>query len=411
MISGFWFIGDKADFYTSRSGRIGSSDTPALFVNPEKPSESLAGFGRTALTVYQEKRGEIEREPAGLHAEIGHFDENKTLELAIRPIIGYEKALLFRIQKERFEADCAIARINKKPLPSARGYQLNSCPFLHSVEYFDDDVVVHPDCIYVGNESLKGKKDRWFKNNGIKIDLSKPFIIEAKSAMKYAAKRPEGSNVKGYDFSLSGWQGIPLKHHVQTQFQGMIFRIDTVILALLYDTSSFSMWKTGPDKKIRGAIADRVGRMVRHIKDGTMPRELAMNTDDVMAMIPDIQRDYIMLSGEKLEMAKEAAITAMEAKEQKERWTAKEKDAKDALAVILDEFEEIRDGSEKIAVWQFRKGSEGFQKPDMKSKVSFLNQLKKNDPITYNYLKKKGYIKVSDPTRYVSVKYRAGEDE
>ncbi len=159
MRSDFWYINDKLDFHASRSGRIGSSDTPALISDPENPVESLAGYGRTSLTVYQEKRGEIEREPAGLPAEIGHYDENKTLELMIRPILGYETALRFRLKKEQFEADTEIARIEKKPLPSARDYQLPGCPFLHSTEFYNDEVIAHPDCLYVGNPELSGKTD------------------------------------------------------------------------------------------------------------------------------------------------------------------------------------------------------------------------------------------------------------
>ena len=261
MIDRWWFIGDKSDFHTSRSGKIGASDVPALYSNPESPAESLAGYGRTAVTVFQEKTGLIESEPAGRPAEKGHHDENKSLEWAIREIAGYEYALRFRIQKERYESAVELSELEGKKPPSARDYQIDG-PFLHSVEYYTDGMIVHPDCLYVGNAELKGK-DRWCSVMGIKIDLSKPFLIEAKSARMMAAKRRSGTFVKGYDFNLSTWQGIPLKHYFQVQFQMSVFRVNTCLLALIYDTSDFNIWSITADRKRQGKIIDRVG-LIRH---------------------------------------------------------------------------------------------------------------------------------------------------
>lgn len=408
MISLFWFIGDKADFKTSRSGRIGASDVPAIFQNPEHPTESLAGFGQTALTVYQQKTGEVERESAGLPAEIGHHDENKTLELMIRPILGYETALRFRILKERYEADSELAAIEKKPIPSARNYQLKDCPFLHSTEYYDDKIVVHPDCLYIGNKSLN-KKERFIKIAGIRIDLSKPFLIEAKSAKKFAARRPEGSFSKGYDFNLTGWQGIPLKHHLQTQFQGMIFQVDTVILALLHDTSDFNIWKTGPDKKVRGSIADRVGYLAKCIETGTVPKKLAMNADDVKIMIPNVEHDYITLSGEKLGFAEEIARKWREAIDQEKKWKAIKTECQDAAAVVNGDFEEVRGPNGALFKWEFRKGSEGFKKKDPKDKLSAVAQMKRDDQKEYRRLVDKGWIYTGKPSRHMANKWKGDE--
>ena len=58
------------DFYKSRGSRIGASDVPALIPHPDRPSESLAGYGQTAVTLYEEKVGLRKREPAGFAAEM-----------------------------------------------------------------------------------------------------------------------------------------------------------------------------------------------------------------------------------------------------------------------------------------------------------------------------------------------------
>lgn len=63
----YWYI--ENNFLSSREGRIGASDISALLVNPDKPSESLAGYGQTAVTLWQQKTGRADREPAKLRNE------------------------------------------------------------------------------------------------------------------------------------------------------------------------------------------------------------------------------------------------------------------------------------------------------------------------------------------------------
>jgi hypothetical protein len=412
MIKNYWFIGDHADFYTSRSERIGASDVPALIPSPENPVESLAGYGRTALTVYQEKTGEIDRSfESNFNTEMGHHNENKSLEWFIRFFFDYKEAVKFRIAKERYEADVELAQLNGTPIPSAREYQTGG-PFLHSVQHYTDGMIVHPDMLFIGIPELKGKKERFRTYNGIKVDLSMPFVVEGKSAKKYAAKRPEGSLIKGYDLSLTTWHGIPLKHYVQVQFQELVFSVKVGYLALIHDTSDFQVWRIDADKRTQGQIMDIVGKMVQHIKNKTFPRELAMNANDVKIMIPEIQRDFINVQPEteKGKKALEIQEAYNKAKEQEEIWKARKQDASDAAAVMLGEFEELRVGNEKVLNWTFKKGSETFKKIDPKSKDGMIKQLKKNDQTTYNYMKKKGYIYWTKDTRYVAVSKRRDEE-
>lgn len=413
MISKFWFIGDHADFYTSRSGKMGASDVPACITNPENPTESLAGYDRTALTVYQEKSGEVERSfDSNFNTEMGHHNENKSIEWLVRFVWSHEEGLRLRILKERYEADVEIARIENKPIPSARDYQTGG-PFLHSVQYYVDGMIAHPDLLFIGVPELKGKKERFVTYNGVRFDLSKPFLVEGKSAKKYAAKRPHGSMVKGYDFDLMTWQGIPLKHYMQIQFQEALFQIPVCYLALIHDTSDFQIWKIDADKKTQGNIMDIVGKMVKHIELKTMPRELAMNGADVQIMYPDVSDDFIDISGwseDRQKLIMKALKQNIESNQQQKNWKAKEVDSKDTLSVLMKEHGEIRKGSEKLAVWEFRKGSFSLQKIDKKSKVSFLNQMKKNDPVTYKYLERKGYIGEGKGSRHVAIKWK-GEDE
>lgn len=394
-----WFI--KGDFKQARSGRIGASDIPALFPDPERPTQSLAGYGRTAVTVYQEKIGELEREPAGFPAEMGHYLENKTLEIFIRNIEGFERGQKFRFLKESFES---------KKNAKAENYQL--VPWFHSVQYFNDGIIVHPDMVYKPEEqyvpNMKNKpdyvtvmKDGIVKVNGIAIDLSEPFIVEAKSARGYATKRPPGSYVHGYDFSLQSGHGIPLKHYFQIQFQLALLQVKTAYLALTYDTSNYAFWKIPADRKTQGRIMDVVGKMVKHIKDRTMPKELAICNADVHEMYPVIEQDYCMVIGKEADKIREICEKRNNAKRQQDNWKGIEQDCKDAVAVYLKNYKEIRDSSGVLIAWKKGRSADGLSMP--------VADIRKNMPKHYNYLIKHGLIREGKDYRYVDFRWKGEE--
>lgn len=395
----FWFIGDKGSFDETRKGRIGASDIPAILPNPEKPTESLAGYGRTAVSTYLEKRGERKRDMPGLPAEIGHYLENKSLELFIRMFDDADVGADFRIEKESYESIVEAQ--------SARPHQVD--PYFHSTEYLNDDFIAHPDMLYVpGNEDWD-EPGSWKKTiNGIAVDFSSPFLVEAKSAQLFAAKRREGSLVSGYDFDLLSHQGIPLKHFVQIQFQLALFEVKTAYLALIYDTSNFQVWRVDAHKEWQGRIIDISGKMAKCIREGRMPRELAMNRADIMEIHPKHEKDYVMLTGGELEIVEETCREYRHAEDQEKKWKAKKEDANDAMAVHLAEYEELRGPNGKaLAVWRENKGREGIKKPeDVEGKDSFLNFIKKNDSNCYRYLLKRGYIRKGADSRSVSIKWK-----
>ena len=97
----FWYI--QGDFTKDRSFRIGASDIAACIPNPEKPTESLAGYGRTAVTVFEEKTGIAPRSFAGLPAEMGHWNEPKATELFMRPLFGPKISNEWLFKRMQFE--------------------------------------------------------------------------------------------------------------------------------------------------------------------------------------------------------------------------------------------------------------------------------------------------------------------
>jgi len=371
----FWYI--KGDFYKERSGRIGASDIPALIPNPENPTETLAGYGRTPISVWQEKTGRKEREPAGLPAEMGHYLEDKAAELFIRYFDGEHTA--YQHIWDRFSSNAAGGKYG--------AYQ--NTPYHHHAQYYRDGMIVHPDVIHEAC-TVGGRKSF----DGVTVDTRKEFLVEAKSASYWSAKRPEGSIVKGYDFSLKTWQGVPLSHYMQIQFQLALLECDMAYLALIHNTNQFSVWEIKANRQHQGKLIDLAGKMAWHIQTDTAPRELAMNVSDIMALYPDIGDDFYMVRDEEREKAREIQKKYIEADRQAKAWEARKNDAKDAMAVILKDYAEVRDSEGIIAKWQSRKASE---------RIKALSEIISTDPNAYKYLKRKKLIDSGSPSRFVKI--------
>lgn len=399
MINNYWYIGDKASFTETRGSRIGSSDCPAMFPNPEKPTESLAGYDETALTLYNKKIGEKSLFIPNLAAEMGHFLENKSLELFIRRFFGEELAREFIDGKMIYEMNVAN-KVDVNP----EDYQVGL--FRHNTEYYSDGMIVHPDLIYLGDPTLPDNEKK-ITVNGITVDKSKPFYLEAKSARKEATKRRNESFVKGYDFDLTNWQGIPLKHYVQMQFQSAVFQIDTGYLPLLHNTSEFQVWRVDKDKKWQAQIINTVGKMLKYIEMRKAPREMAICLADIVSLYPNLRNDFVTVSGDKAEKIKEICKQHRKSKQQIKNWEAVEKDCKDALSVYMKDFDEVREGSDILVKWKKNSGRESIgTKEKLPTGVSFIKWLRLNDKNTINYLDRKGYFKKGKDSRSVMVKYK-----
>jgi len=382
----YWYI--TGDFLKTRSRRIGASDIPALIPNPEKPTESLAGYGRTPVTVWQEKTGRKERDPAGLPAEMGHYLEEKAVELFVRTYTSKEIAQAHIHDRRTYE------------FATGQAGQFQNTVFRHHVQYYRDGMICHPDGLYDPDVAFFPGREKPVPHMGIKVNFEKPFLIEAKSANYWSAKRPEGSIVKGYDPKLKTWQGIPLQHYMQTQFQMGLMEVDVCYLALIYNTNLFDVWEIRANKKHIGRLVDLAGNMVHRIKTDTAPADLAMNVQDVMDLYPEVGDDFVILNGEERDKAIEIARTFKNAGNQEKRWKEKKDDAKDAMAVLLKDRPELRDGDGIIGKWRVTKGSE---------KITALSKIKEENLLAYRYLKKKDLLYTSKESRTVTIPWKGEE--
>ena len=392
-MTNFWYI--KGDFRKTRSGMIGASDIPALIPDPERPTETLAGYGRTPITVWQEKTGRKEREPTGLPAEMGNFLEGKCIELFVRLFSGREIAMLHLRDRQTYDMAVSLGM----PDQSAGIYQKR--PYKHHAQFHRDGMICHPDAIYDPEDKHLADAVGKHTHEGVTVDLDKPFLLEAKSANFWATKRPADSVVRGYDFNLKTWQGIPLKHYMQIQFQLALLEVDVAYLPLISNTSEFHIWQIRANKKHQGRLIDLAGKMVHHIETDTPPGDLAMNATDIMALYPDLGDDFAVLNGPERDAAVDVAREFKQAEKQTKRWADKKTDAKDAMSVLLRDRPELRDGDGIISRWITTKGSE---------KITALSKIKKEDPNAYKYLVRKGLIYTSKESRRVDIPWQ-GEDE
>jgi len=385
----YWHI--SGDFLKERSGRIGASDIPALIPNPEKPTETLAAYERTPITVWEEKTGRKHREPAGLPAEMGHYLEGKILELFIRTFTVGDYDTSYTNSRRAYEW------VSEQPDISAATYQAG--PFRHNTQFYRDGMIVHPDMVYDPEHAsiVFDKKSAM----GVTVRFDKPFLVEAKSAVSWAARRPEGSIVKGYDTTLKEWQGIPLKHYMQIQFQLALMEVEDAYLALLHDTSMFHVWHIKANRSHQGKLIDLAGKMVKHIQTDVPPADLALNTKDIMALYPVLGDDFAVLNGEERDAAVEIARKYRQAEKNEKRWKELKADARDAMAVILQDRPEIRDGEGCIAKWKTVKASD---------KIVALSKIRDGDPTTYKYLKRKKYIEEKKGSRSVTVAWKGDEE-
>lgn len=369
------------DIFEERGVRIGASEVPCLFPDPERPSESVAGYGKTAITLYQEKVGERERDKSGLAAEMGHYLEPKAIELFIREVWGPDVASAWMRRRMDFEMNGGDARTKQ------------AYPVLYNTAFIDRDSIVHPDGLHIGEKDGRTVRTRW----GFNVDTRRSFLIEAKSASFFSARRGD-SEVRGYDRDNKTWQGIPLKHWFQTQFQMLKAGVSLCYLTLLSDTSKYDVWEVRADKEMQGRIARVVNVFMRHVRNRVPPKELAINVDDITALFPSVRDDFVMLDGEDGDKVRELSDKALAAAEQEKVWAARKDDALSALAVWLKDAGEVRDGDgDVVCRWQTSKGRES---------VMSVKDIAASNPAALRYLRRNNLIKVSKGSRYVVAKYR-----
>ena len=401
----YWYI--RNNFSQARSKRVGASEISAAIPDPEHPGQSLAGYDRTALTVWQEKTGRKERDIAGLPAEMGHWNEVKAIELFIR---GINPDMAREYRRSRLEYE----RLSEQ-FPDTRAEDYQTTPFRHNAQWYNDDFIVHPDGIWESNfqwVSTDGScvigppsHQQPIKAHGYTIDLSRPFLIEAKNHGYFATKRKNGSVVNGYDFNLTGWQGVPLREYVQCQFQMACLDVDVDYLPLITDAAfgTFHVWEIKRDRKTGDRLIDLAAKLAYYIHKDIEPKELAMNAADIATMYPTMAEDFAILSGDEANAITAAASTYREGDELERIGKQKKKDATDALAVYPKDTKELRverDGSIiPVAAWIEKKGAERI--------IGLKDIRARDDGATIEkYLTRKGLVKEGEGSRYVSVKWK-----
>lgn len=405
------------NFEQSRESRIGGSEIIWCIPHPEKQIESLGAYtdekgvrhACTALDLYDVKINKTKRQ-SGFPAEMGHFIEVKSIYEFIKDNIDYDVAFEFQrgYNLHKMEQDFLSHKSKKKIYVNPEPY--NNTDFKHNTESIIEGSVSHADCIYIPDKFIKDKKESEikFKKNGMTFDLSKPFIIEAKSANYHAVQARKKDQYVGYDMELRGFQGLPLKVYFQVQFQMALYKIEMAYVSLIYNTNSKHYWQIKANPKHQAELMQIAQYMKKCIDTKTPPKKLLMNSKDIAKLYPEIKEDFRELKDDELHEVLQIATEYYNAKQQSDIWGKKEKDLRERFSIHLKDTETIKgyvSGSlQTIAKWKYTGG--GKRILGLK-KITEREDGKK----LLKYFERNKLIQESEKNKIPDVVIRAGELE
>jgi len=405
------------DFEKSRENRIGASDVGWLIPHPIKQFESLAAYtdskgvrhSCTAIDLYNIKKNNIKSE-SGFAADMGHFIEVKAISEFIKdnicPDVAFEFSRGYNLHKmeEEFLSHKAKKKIHVNPEP------FNNTDFKHNTESIIDGSVSHADCIYIPDKFIKGKKESEikFKKNGMTFDLSKPFIIEAKSANYFSVKARKKDQYSGYDIDLKTWQGLPLRTFFQVQFQMALYGIDKAYVSLIYNTNEKRFWEIKKVAKYQSDLLQLANYMKQCLDNNTIPKQIVMNSKDIQVLYPEVSKDFRELQNEELSEILEITKLYYQAYEQEKNWKRKKEDAQERMSLHLKDTETLKgviDGSlQTICKWKYTGGGK---------RLMGLKEIgeREDGKKLLNYCNKNGLIKEGEKKRSPDVVIKRSEIE
>ena len=276
----------------------------------------------------------------------------------------------------------------------------NSTPFRHHTEATNDFAIAHADCIY-DPEYVNGNSAKIFIKDNLKINFQKPFSIQAKSAQYWVVKSRNTDQHSGYDLDLKTWQGIPLKHYMQIQFEMALYEVDVTYLALLYNTSEKHYWQIKANKKHQADLLEIASYMKKCIDKKQPPAKYAMNSDDIRKLYPEIKDDFRQVDGAELDSILGIANNYASAAKQEKAWKNKKEDYLNSIAIFLKDQSELKglvnDELVSIAKWKSSGGSE---------KIMKLSEIQKSHKRIFNYLIKNDMISKTKKSINPSIIYK-----
>lgn len=401
------------DFYKERQNKIGSSDILYCVPHPEKAIESLGAFTdnegqrhpQTAIDLYNKKLENPAYE-SNFAAEMGKFIEVRAISEFIKDFISPDIAFEFErgYQLHKLEQELKSHKADRYICENPEPY--NNTPFLHNTKSDNEYASVHADCIYnpeIGipwnkNHSDKGRAK--IKKDGITIDLSKPFIVEAKTANYFSVMRRQKDQYRGYDLSLSGFQGIDLGHYFQIQYQMLVYEVDIAYLSLIYNTNSKHFWKIEANPSHQKDLKQIAIYMKRCLDEKIPPKDLLMNSKDIRALYPEIKEDFKEVKDDELKTIIQTAKKYIEAKDQEKAWKEKKEQYEDTMSIHLKDTQLLKGNINgmflDLAKWKETGGGEYT--------MSLKDIRSREDAQTVErYLKRKKLIKQSQKNRKPSI--------
>lgn len=346
-----FYITDIEDFYSKRSGTIGSSDIPIIL--------GLSKQWKTPDQLWREKTGRsFGTYESTTVTEIGHELEMIILRRTIRDIAGEEIAYKFLLDY--------IQHLNKRPVDWKPSTPFE--PFTFWVHSEIPEFTASPDCIFT-----------WEGKQG---------IIESKSGRLYANLRREDTEFDGYDEDDQSINGIPAKVLVQVLWQSFVLgnsHPDLHVRALI-DTNRDLPYCFQPVEALQNTILKYAMKFLWHIKKDKPPPP--MNIEDVAKWMPQLEDKLKIVHGDKSTELTHLFVEKTRYKKAQKEIKKKIDDINQALMIVMGEhrYLDSTDGT-RLAIQIVSKGIYSNIGP---------RKVKENHPEIFKMLDEAGYIKATD---------------
>jgi predicted phage-related endonuclease len=294
------------DFHGSRVTGVGSSDIPILAGYAKK-------YDQTPYTLWRLKTGLDMPQDAGPRAEWGHRLEGLVLA----------KFLENRYKSPELSAEFLHFKLRGKsfgPLKNDTECKMDGRPY----------VMAHADLVVSEAIDLRFRDDI---PSGTALEVE-PYIVEAKTAGFFSAKRDDDDPDSGYSKTDFSQNGIPAAVFLQVQWQLLAYDVREAWVAVLIDTGDYREY--GPiiaDPRTQEKILTLAERFWRCVETKTEPKPETWS--DIGLMWPDPKNTSAMIGGDEEIKTREMIDEYHALKARGKDIDARVKDITNALGILI----------------------------------------------------------------------------
>jgi hypothetical protein len=330
------------DFAAELTQGVGSSNIPTL------AGLNLQYENGTPYMLWRQKKGLDPPSIGGERADWGHRLEPLILARWVEKHFGKETAaeyLAAKIRGRSYEPFKTNTKCNHPEYPWARSH---ADLLIDSPKFFP---VKCPKC---GSEDEypSGFTGECTNRCGQEIHTEEAYIVEAKSAGFFSAKRDEDNPDAGFSKSDFSASGVPARVFLQVQWQLFTYGVRVAYVAVLIDTGEWREY--GPiiaDPRVQEKCL-ALGQRFQNLVDSNTPPQ-PENWADVATMWPTPVEQTAVIGGDEELKVREMITRYHEAGKREKEASAEREDIKNALGILMGENMYLRspEGTQFASSW------------------------------------------------------------